>query len=87
MKRARILGGIFLITIGLFGLFLGVRYLFGLESLQQSGLSCRAICGLGLLASQIIDEKLAILLVGTLWLIAGFFLTRFGYVICSKKSG
>jgi hypothetical protein len=87
LKRERILGGMFFLAIGAFGVFLGARYLLSLEHLQfDSGLSCRVICGLGLLMANFFGENAGVLLVGSLLLTAGFFFIYFGFMLLSNRS-
>jgi hypothetical protein len=77
----------FFLAIGAFGGFLGARYLLGLEQQKlESELSCKVICGLGLLMANFFGENAGMLFVASLWFIAGFFFIYFGFMLLSNRS-
>jgi hypothetical protein len=89
LKRQNFLVGIFMTGLGIFGVFIGIRYLLGLEAIiTGGGLTCRSICGLGLIVTELLGARAAQLLVGTLFLLAGIWLTWFGYhiILYAKKA-
>lgn len=87
MRPKQVLGGIFLMLIGVFSLFLAAKYLLGFEQLNADVTSsCRAICGLGLLVSQFLGEKIGAYFVGVLWLVAGVWITYSSYSLLTKNS-
>ena len=88
MKRERILASVFIVLIGCLGVFLGLRYLLGFESLNTvSSVGCKAICGLGLLTADFFSEYVAKLLTGLLFLFSGIWSIYWGYsIVRSKKT-
>ena len=88
MKRERILASVFFGLLGCFSVFIGLRYILGIENLLDGGISCRAICGLGLLAKEFFGEHLGRLLISFLMLLIGVRLTYLSYqVFNNKKAG
>jgi hypothetical protein len=68
--------------LGVFGAFIGIRYLLGLEVIKTGGgLTCKSICGLGLIVTELLGARAGQLLVGTLFLLAGLWLAWLGYHI------
>jgi hypothetical protein len=70
---------IVLLLLGIFGLFHGVSYFIGNEPLPMGESSCRTICGLILLASQLFGEPVGKLVAGSLWSGLGFLLCYVGF--------
>jgi hypothetical protein len=78
--------GVFLFLLGVFGVFLGASYLIGTEPLPNGSGSCRAICGLILLASQLFGETTTRVIACCLWLVCGLFLCSIGYGMMRTKA-
>lgn len=74
MTREAKLAGTFLFVLGLFGLYVGARFLLLGEPPATNGSSCKAICGLTLLFTELLGRDAGRILGGTLWLVAGIFL-------------
>jgi len=76
----------FIFLLGLFGLYVGVRYLLGYESVQPAtGHTCRAICGLGLLMQSVFGDMVAKLVTGSLWMCLGSLLMYLGVKIDARS--
>lgn len=73
--------GIVLLLWGAFEIFHGLSYLAGSETLPDGSGSCRAVCGLILLATQSFGEPVGRLVAGFLWSFAGLFLCYVGYKV------
>jgi hypothetical protein len=77
MRRETKIVGLFATALGLFTLALGVAALFG-SSAPSSGLGCKVVCGLSLLAAELFGSKFGALTEGALWLAVGAAFTFFG---------
>lgn len=73
--------GIVLLLLGAFGIFLGLSYLAGSEALPDGSGSCRAVCDLILLTTQLFGESVGRLVAGFLWSFVGFSLCYVGYKV------
>jgi hypothetical protein len=78
--------GIVLLLLGAFGIFYGVSFLIGYQPLPNGNGTCRAVCGLILLASQLFGEAVARLLAFGLWSGIGLFLCFVGYKVKGVKA-
>ncbi|MGQ0511075.1 MAG: hypothetical protein ACT4P9_10720 [Betaproteobacteria bacterium] len=79
--------GIVLLLLGAFGIFYGASYLIGSQPLPNgSGGTCRAVCGLILLASQSLGETVARFFAFGLWTSIGLFLCFVGYKVRGVKA-
>ncbi|MDO9179033.1 MAG: hypothetical protein Q7U16_12080 [Agitococcus sp.] len=57
--------------LGLFSLFIGANLAMGNAAAQASGMSCKAICGISLLASNVFGESFGRLAGASLWAFVG----------------
>lgn len=78
--------GIFLLLLGTFGIFYGVSFLIDNKPLPNGNGTCRIVCGLILLASQLFGEKIARVIAFSLWSGIGLSLCFVGYKIKGVKS-
>ena len=78
--------GIVLLLLGAFGIFYGASYLLGSQPLPNGNGTCRAVCGLILLASQSLGETVARVFAFGLWSSIGLFLCFVGYKVRSVKA-
>ena len=80
MSRKQITLTVLILGTGVLGILLGARYLLGFELLHtEGGLSCKSICGLGLIFNTFFSGDIGVFITGLLWLIAGCWLTYFGF--------
>jgi len=84
MKREAKLFAYFAVFLGCFGILAGVGILVD-GSNPQAGLSCRAICGLTLLTTELLGNFAGSLIGGLLWIISGSALSLFGYFSLTDK--
>lgn len=73
--------GIALLLLGVFGVFYGSSYLFGSQPLPNGSATCRAVCGLILLVSQLLGETVARVFAFGMWSSIGLLLCFVGYKI------
>lgn len=66
------------ITLGAAGMLLGLAALLGWP-IQASGSSCKAICGLSLLFTEVLGDRAGMWVGGLLWLLAGLVFFGFGW--------
>ena len=78
--------GIVLLLLGAFGIFYGASYLLGSQPLPNGNGTCRAVCGLILLASQSLGETVARVFAFGLWSSIGLFLCFVGYKVRGVKA-
>lgn len=78
--------GIFLLLLGTFGIFYGVSFLIDNKPLPNGNGTCRIVCRLILLASQLFGEKIARVIAFSLWSGIGLSLCFVGYKIKGVKS-
>jgi len=78
--------GIGLLLLGAFGICYGASYLLGSQPLPNGSGTCRAICGLILLASQSLGETVARVFAFALWSGSGLFLCFVGYKVWGVKA-
>lgn len=76
--------GIFLLLLGVFGIVYGVSFLIGNKALLNGNGTCRTVCGLILLASQLFGEKIATFIAFILWTSMGLFLCFVAWVLCVR---
>jgi hypothetical protein len=70
--------GLVLILLGTFGIFYGVSFVIGSQSIPNGIGTCRAMCGLILLASQLFGDENAKFFAFCLWSSVGLFLCFIG---------
>lgn len=78
--------GIALLLLGAFGIFYGASFLTGHQPLPNGNGTCRAICGLILLASELLGETVAKWFAFGLWSSIGLFLCFIGYIMKGVKT-
>ncbi len=78
-KRSFKYMGLALILLGMFGIAYGVSFVIGSQSIPTGSGTCRAVCGLILLASQLFGDGIAKIFAFGLWLSFGFFLCFIGF--------
>lgn len=78
--------GIVLLFLGAFGIFHGASYLLGSQPMPNGSDTCRAVCGLILLASQELGETVARIFAFGLWSSIGLFLCFVGYKVRTVKA-
>ena len=78
--------GIVLLLLGAFGIFQGTSYLVGSQPLPDGSGTCRAVCGLILLASQSLGETVARVFAFGLWSSIGLLLCFVGYKVRGVKA-
>lgn len=69
----------FLALLGLVGLVLALQLLLAGTGLLNTGVSCRAICGLTLLVTLVGGEQVGAIVGSALWAIAGLVCLRFAW--------
>lgn len=62
-----------------FGISIGLKHFFGIESLSDGSGGCRAICGVILFARKALGESIGQLFAGFLWTFGGLFLIYMGF--------
>ncbi|ANT68641.1 hypothetical protein [Aeromonas hydrophila] len=77
--------GMVLFLSGIFAIFYGTSFLIGYQSLPNGSGTCRAICGITLLASETFGETLAKLFAFGLWSGMGLFLCFISYMVKGGK--
>lgn len=77
--------GIVLLLLGAFGIFYGVSFFTGSQPLPNGSSTCRTICGLILLASQLFGERLARFFAFGLWTSMGLLLCFVGHKLKKMK--
>ncbi|HHQ4572062.1 TPA: hypothetical protein ACSP3H_002952 [Aeromonas veronii] len=77
--------GMVLILSGVFAMFYGSSILIGQQPLPNGSGTCRAICGILLLASEAFGETVAKLFAFGLWSGMGLFLCFIGYLVKGRK--
>lgn len=77
--------GFVLLLLGMIGLFSGASFLMGRASLPNGGNSCRAVCGLMLLVSQLLGETAARVFAFGLFSSFGVYLCFIGYKVLVVK--
>lgn len=78
--------GVVLLLLGAFGIFSGVSFIAGNQPLPNGSGTCRAMCGLILLASQSFGETVARYLAFGLWSSIGLLLCFVGYKVMGAKA-
>ncbi|MBC7814102.1 MAG: hypothetical protein H7175_23310 [Burkholderiales bacterium] len=78
--------GIALLLLGAFGIFYGVSFFIGNQPLPNGNGTCRVVCGLILLASQLFGETVARFLAFGLWSGIGLLLFFVGYKVKGVKA-
>lgn len=78
--------GIVMLLLGAFGIFYGVSFFTGSEPLPNGNGSCRAVCSLILLTSQLFGETIARFVAFGLWSSIGLFFFVVGYKIRGVKA-
>jgi hypothetical protein len=78
MEREAKWVGWFALVLGCVGILAGVGTLAG-GFVPAEGTSCKAICGLALLATEVFGAGVGTLVAGLLWLAAGAACSWFGY--------
>jgi hypothetical protein len=78
MLKTKESGALFLV-LGAFGLYWGYGYLNTATPLPTDSVSCKAICGLSILAAQFFGEHYGRLATGFLWATFGLFFVLLGY--------
>ena len=79
MTIARRCAPYFLALLGLVGLVLALQLLLAGTGQLNTGVSCRAICGLTLLASLVGGEQVGAIVGSALWTIVGLVCLRFAW--------
>ncbi len=85
MQRETKLFAWFAITLGAAGILMGLATLLG-RPLQASGTSCKAICGLSLLFTELLGDRAGMWVGGLLWLAAGLAFFGFGWRILKERA-
>jgi hypothetical protein len=70
--------GLVLMLLGAFGIVYGVSFVIGSQSIPNGSGTCRAVCGLILLASQLFGDGIAKVFAFGLWSSVGLFLCFIG---------
>lgn len=78
--------GVVLFLLGAFSIFYGASHLVGSQPLPTGSGTCRAVCGLILLVSQLFGGTIARFLAFGLWSSMGLFLCFVGYKFWSVQS-
>ena len=78
--------GIVLLLLGAFGIFYGASFLIGHQPLPNGSGTCRAVCGLILLATEAFGETVAKLFAFSLWSGFGLFLCFVGFKVKGVKA-
>ncbi|WP_071873534.1 hypothetical protein [Atopomonas hussainii] len=78
--------GIVMILLGAFGIFYGASFLIDQQSLPNDSGTCRAVCGLILLISEIFGETVAKFFAFGTWSSIGLFLCFVGYKVKGVKA-
>lgn len=78
-KRSFKYMGLVLILLGTFGIAYGVSFVIGSQSIPNGSGTCRAVCGLILLASQLFGDGIAKVFAFGLWWSVGLFLCFIGF--------
>ena len=78
--------GIVLLLLGAFGIFYGVSFFTGNQPLPNGTGTCRAVCGLILLASQSLGETVARYFASGLWSSIGLLLCFVGFKVTGAKA-
>ena len=84
MRREAKIFGWFAVLLGFGGIFSAASTLIGTAS-QANGLSCKVICGISLLVTQLLEPSVGTLVGGFLWLAAGLAFILFGYLILKDQ--
>lgn len=77
--------GLGLVLLGVFGVFYGISFTTGNQSLPDGSGACRAICGLILLAAQLFGETMAKFFAFSLWSGVGLLLCLMGYKLITRR--
>ena len=85
-RETKLLGG-FLALLAVSSLAGGASLIFNGTLSVATGLSCKAICGLALLVSEVLGLKAGTYAEGTLWLVVGTLLGLLGYRILRSGGG
>ncbi|MDR0217137.1 MAG: hypothetical protein LBJ15_24440 [Comamonas sp.] len=80
MRREAKIAGYFFLLLGIGGIAMGCLLFVGNES-PASGTSCKAICGIALLVSEVFNPNVGRFIEGGLLLLAGLGFTFFGHLI------
>jgi hypothetical protein len=67
---------VLLLFLSFFAITLSIRFVTGVEAMPTGEGSCRAICGLTLLAGELFGDGIGKWVAGFLWLGAGIFLAH-----------
>lgn len=86
MKREAKLFGYLALFLGCFCILNGAFILVGASS-QPTGLSCKAICGLTLLTTELLGSFAGSLVGGLLWMVVGAAFSFFGYGVLRHSYG
>jgi hypothetical protein len=77
--------GLGLVLLGVFGVFYGIGFITGHQPLPDGSGTCRAVCGLTLLAAQLFGETVAKWLAFSLGSGLGLFLCLLGYKLSTQR--
>jgi len=85
MQRETKLFAWFAITLGAAGSLMGLAALLGWP-VQASGSSCKAICGLSLLFTEVLGDRAGMWVGGLLWLAVGLAFFGFGWRVRTERA-
>jgi hypothetical protein len=80
MRREIRLVGFFAVFLGLSAFVAGLATLSG-SSVPSGGLSCKAVCGLSLLAAEFFGPAFGARMAGFLWIVIGAVVTLVGIMV------
>lgn len=85
MQRETKLFAWFAITLGAVGILMGLAAFLGWP-VRASGSSCKAICGLSLLFTEVLGDRAGMWVGGLLWLAAGLAFFGFGWRLLKERA-
>ncbi|PND38926.1 hypothetical protein C1O66_16265 [Paucibacter aquatile] len=85
MQRETKLFAWFAITLGAAAILMGLAALLG-RPLQASGSSCKAICGLSLLFTELLGDRAGMWVGGLLWMAVGLGFFGFGWRLLKEQA-
>lgn len=77
--------GIALGLLGVFGVFYGLGFIIGTQPMPDGSGTCRAVCGLTLLAAELFGGTVAKFFAFSLWSGVGLFLCLVGYKLSTRR--
>jgi hypothetical protein len=77
--------GMALVLLGVFGVFYGLSFIIGDQPMPDGDGTCRAVCGLTLLAAQLFGETVVKFFAFSLWSGVGVFLCLLGYQLGTRR--